>query len=80
MILQKNTSTTGAGQTFELKTNLQFEKQFAEIGYSEVIKKITLLSYADAEKLLVIMKESGETKMMSRDIMQMMLDYQKSIK
>ena len=59
---------------------LTFEKSFADIGAGEKLKTIDLLNYGEVDNLIVVIKESGESKMMSKDIIQMMLDYQKSTK
>lgn len=70
----------GLMQSFDVETHFEFEKSFAEIGVTEEIRSITLESYGDEDNLIVILKKSGESKMMSEAIMKMMIDYANSIK
>jgi hypothetical protein len=71
---------SGFQQSFEVEVHFEFDKSFAEIAVNEKIKSISLQNYADKENLIVILKSTGESKMMSESIMHMMIEYANSIK
>lgn len=58
----------------------EFDKTFAEVTPLEELRSINLASYADTENLIIIIKSTGESKMMSQSIMRQMIEYANSIK
>ena len=70
----------GQQQTFEVEKVFAFTKEFAKIGELEPIRSVSLESYADKENLLVIVKASGESRVMSQAIERAMIEYLASIK
>lgn len=67
-------------QSFDIETIFEFEKSFAQIGVNEKIDSISLENYSDQENLLVVIKESGEVAVMSKNIHKLMVEYYNSIK
>lgn len=73
MKLEKSTQSDVKG--FLMMPIFVFEKEKVDIKFGEQIWKCSLVNIADRENLVAIIKSTGEMKVMSENIMKLIIEY-----